>query len=173
MATVFDLKERQNLCSITRGAAICGVSRETVRKRISDAGLLPANEDENGNPLYRIADLVCCVAGAGRTKQQANVIDPAALPASERNAWYQSESRRLDLAERARQLVPVADVRAEIGASYAEFARFLETLPDVLERDASLNLEQVEAMHEALRNERQRLYEEMVAARVAASSVNA
>lgn len=90
-----------------------------------------------------------------------------------RLAYYRSELRRLDLEERARNLVPAESVRATLSEMFCHWAMFLETLPDAIERYAGMTGEQVECAHALIRAERQRLYEQVTSPREIAESGNA
>lgn len=153
---------------------ICGASRDKLRKVIGEAGLMPAGEDDAGNPMYRTYDLIvaCYLRNVRPLDAQVTTPDPAKstnpedLPAAARKAWYDSEGKRLDLLERMRQLLPAADWEREAAAIYAEFAQFFQGLPDVLERDVDLTPHQVERLIEMLDRERQRFYETITTKRM-------
>lgn len=155
--------EKAGLVSLHTGALICKVTRETLKKRIVESGIEPAGEDAAGNPLYWIVDLAIATHG-GRSgiAKGGEVSDPMKLPASQRDAWFRSEGRRLELEERAGRLGSVEEFAREFGDAARDFAQFLDTLPDVLERDANMTPEQVDVMHDTLREERQRLHDDLV-----------
>jgi hypothetical protein len=136
------------------------VSREKLRKRIVQYGLRAASADEKGHPLYWIVDLVRAVDGQPGS-ECGRAVDPSKMTAGARNAWYQSEHRRLDFEEREGTLCRVEDARREISRGVLEFASFLDSLPDVLERDAGLTADQVEGLIHSLDRERERLWQKM------------
>ena len=150
------------LFSIHRGALVCRVSRETLRKRIAANRIPPAGTDLVGNALYWIVDLVLATHRTRSEKDFSDAtVDPKALPPKERDAWYRSEQRRLNLERNAGKLCDVEEVVREFGRMTLNFAQFLDALPDILERDAQLSPGQVEVMVESIDRERQRLHDEM------------
>lgn len=152
--------------SINRAAIVAKCSRETIRKLIVEHDIQPLGK-KNGKPFYPLFDVIAAAAGKpSKGRQQANVRDPATLPASERNAFYQSEARRLDLEERAGNLIQADEARRGYEELVKEFVGFLEILPDVLERNANMSPIQVEAMIEAINIERERLYRRRVSKRL-------
>lgn len=165
MSTPTDL-QRAGLTSIQGAMLICGVSRDTIRKAIAEHNLQPAGQDGAGNPLYRIADIVRAVDARGRVGAKAGggeVVDPLKLSPGERDAWYRSEDRRIKLEKDAGKLGSVEDFKREHAKLVRIFGQFLDTLPDVMERDAMLTPDQVDVMHDRLEELRQQLYDELVA----------
>jgi hypothetical protein len=174
VASATDL-QRAGLCSIQGATHICGVTRETVRKAITENAIQAAGKDGAGNDLYRIAEIVRAVDARGTKSAKTTggeVTDPMKLPASERNSWFQSEQKRLDLEERAGNLVQKEDVAREFIALCVRIARYLDTLPDELERDAALSPEAVDVLHESIRRTRESLYADIAAKRPDAGDVD-
>lgn len=60
--------------------------------------------------------------------------------------------------EAERRLVPVEEVETEMAAIFKALGNFLETLPDILEREAGLNPAQAEALQRSIDHERARLH---------------
>lgn len=167
MAQAPDPKEPAGLCSIARAALICSCSRDAIRKRIGSANLQPVADDGRGNALYRIFDVVRAFLGVeGSEAKEGKPADPEKMSGPDRNAWYQAEGRKLDLLERMSKLVPIELWQREADTVYRELAQFLETLPDVLERDAHLDAQTVELLNESVRRYRAKLAEELIARRV-------
>ena len=133
--------DEQNVSEIGQGVLLSlstlgrelGVHRQTVAKRLSDAGIRPAGE-KGGHALWRLRDAIqaCQILTAGA------VSDPAALPPMERRAWYQSERERTALDREQGALVPVDEVREQLALVLKITSQMLETLPDRLERDGAL-----------------------------------
>jgi len=135
-----DMHGGRQLWSISSLAREFCRDRETVRKRIAAACVQPAGQ-RSGHPVFLLADVAATLVyghGAG------DGFDPRQLAPSDRNLWFQSENRRIDLEMKCRQLIPAEECRAE----FAEFAmthlQFVVTLPDQLERDMGLTPEQVD-----------------------------
>ena len=77
------------------------------------------------------------------------VVDPRDLPPMERRAFYQSENERLKVEQSLGTLVPAAEVEADYADLVKTVVQFMDTLPDVLERDCSLSPPQVIKVQEA------------------------
>lgn len=163
MAAPTDLS-RIGQTGIQGAAQMLGVSRELVRKVIAENNIQPSGEDPQGNPLYRVVDIVRAVDARGTKgakKADGEVTDPTKLSGTERDRWYASENKRLDLELRLGRLCDRDDVERQFVGLCIRFARFLDTLPDELERDAAMTAEQVEAMHESVRRQRSALHDEI------------
>lgn len=145
--------------SVSRLATPFGVSRATVTARLQQAGVVPSAV-QAGNPVYRLRDAASAIVGKVTLEGDA-AIDPRALPPVPRNAWYQSELRRVEFEKQCGQLIPAQDFEREIARMAKGIARFLDTLPDVLERDAGLDGGQVEYLEEILARERLELYKQL------------
>jgi len=157
MGELLNQRERLRLVSISRAAELLCMDRKTVSKRIADANIAPAGM-RDGYPVYE-GRRVCeaCLLPQGATDGEGS-IDPRNLKPMDRRAWYQSERERMAVEAEARQLIPAIEVHAEMAEMARGFVQFLDTLPDVLERRVHLRPEQIEAMHEQITVERQRLY---------------
>lgn len=123
------------LVSISTIAREFGMARETVAKRLDQAGVKPAGQ-ARGFPAYRIAEaakaiLATATASAGES-------DPESLPPFERKAWYSGESERLKVAVEKRHLVPSEELEAQLAAVIKRTVQMLATLPDRLERNCGL-----------------------------------
>lgn len=154
------LEDRQLSLSIRRLSDEFGIARETISKRLRESNVQSCGE-RNGFPVYRLRD-ACPAILTGAVYDEAGVLDPKTLPPDKRNAWYQSENRRLEFEMSAKQLIPAAEHEANLADMAKNLVQFLVTLPDVLERDANLSPEQVERMHSTIDNQRQALYEKIV-----------
>jgi len=157
MGELLNQRERLRLVSISRAAELLCMDRKTVSKRIADANIAPAGM-RDGYPVYE-GRRVCeaCLLPQGATDGEGS-IDPRNLKPMDRRAWYQSERERMAVEAEARQLIPAIEVHAEMAEMARGFVQFLDTLPDVLERRVHLRPEQIEAMHDQITIERQRLY---------------
>jgi hypothetical protein len=159
MGGVTRLDERIATFSVRRLAAEFGLSRETVSRRLADGNVRSTGE-RSGHPVYRLRD-ACPALLSGAVVDANGVLDPTTLPPERRNAWYMSENRRVELDMTMRRLIPVGEVEAQFSELAKGFIKFLQTLADQLERDASLTPEQVDAMNESIARQRQQLYEQM------------
>lgn len=138
--------------NITRIADAFGLNRGTVRGRLRGAGVLPAGQ-KNGVSVYALKDvgpaLFAEVSVAGGT-------DPDELHPKDRKDWYQSENERVKLEKEMRALVPVEEVHREMSRLAKSVASALDSLPDMLERDAGLPpdaIDLVEGITDTLREQ--------------------
>ena len=152
------------LMSISRLANEFGMARETVAKRLSQCGVRPSGL-RNGYPVYRVKDAALALF----VRADYGIGDPSALPADKRNTWYQSENRRMKFELCAQQLIPAEQYDASIVAWTNDIAQFLETLPDHLEHDVALNIEQVQRMRDEINRTRESLCKTVTARELAAS----
>jgi hypothetical protein len=163
MSQILSLDDRFVRLSIARLAESFGMSRTTVAARLAMYGVQPDGR-RNGYPVYRLKDAAGALVGSTGADAEGN-LDPRFLPPQQRNAWYQSEARRLDVEMTTGQLVPAAEHEADLADMTKEFVQFLETLPDVMERDCGLAPEQVCAMSESVDRTRESFYQRIVASR--------
>ena len=154
-------QERNITLSIRRLADEFAMARETVSKRLAEYSVAPCGR-RHGHPVYRLRDAAPAIVGVGITDEDGNR-DPRMLPPEKRNAYYQSELRRLEFEMETGQLVPAAQHEAAVADLARDVVQFLTTLPDELERDAGLTPEQIEAMHASIDRSRQGLYETLTA----------
>ena len=129
---VASLGARQLDLSIRRLSEEFGMARETIQKRLTEAGVAPSGR-RAGHPVYRLRDV--CPALFVPTVDADGLIDPAKLKPPDRRAWYQSENERLKFEQEMGQLILAAEVHAEFAAVAKIVVRTLETLPDIVERD--------------------------------------
>lgn len=80
-------------------------------------------------------------------------VDPESLNPGERKSWYEGEARRRELAEKARELIPVAEVEQAVATAYAAIAQGIRAIPDNLERRHGIDPAVAERVEEALHAE--------------------
>lgn len=131
------------------------MDRRTVAKRIRDSGIPPAGT-RNGYDVYQLARVAPALLGF--IAADATVVDPRDLPPIERRAYYQSENERLEAEQTLGLLVPAAEVEADYADLVKTVVQFMETLPDVLERDCSLAPENVMRVQAACDQVRMQMY---------------
>lgn len=144
------------LCSISQLATEFGMTRETVAKRIADAGVAASGE-RSGYPVYRLKSVLpalLVLTADGR-------VDPEKLDPFRRKAHYQAEAERLDLERQAGDLIPRIEVEREQARVFTSIAQRLEVLTDVVERDCGMTSEQIVRLEKAVNEMRQTLYEEL------------
>ena len=135
--------------SISQLSAEVGQTRETIRKRLADAGVKSASK-ARGHALYRLRDaLRALLTGANA--------DPDQLDPYRRKAFIQGDQAKLRLAVDRGELVRVPDLEQVYAATMKPIALMLDTLPDILERDAGLNAQQVARVEKAIDDLREQL----------------
>jgi hypothetical protein len=84
--------------------------------------------------------------------------DPDRASPKDRKDWFDSEFRRRQLQERDAELIPAAEVERGLADLVSQVVRTLDTLGDVLERDAGITGEAVERVHRVTDAARDELY---------------
>lgn len=125
MENLFDLK-----LNINQIAEITGMHRQTVSQRV--AALTPSAGSNSKLKLYPLADLIRLGLQEKRT---ANV---DAMSPNDRRAFWQAENERLKYERETGELIPAYEVAQEMSILAKAVVQQLETLPDILERDAGL-----------------------------------
>lgn len=147
------------LVSVTDIAHAFGRSRETVARRLADLRV-PAAGKRRGGPVYSLRDAVRAMLEADAER------DPF-----RRKADLQAEAIALQLSVKRGELIHVDDVREAYAAALKPVRLALETLPDMLERDAGLTPAQVARAERAIDEARDRLHADVLkVARVRAGS---
>ncbi|TAA42478.1 MULTISPECIES: DUF1441 family protein [Pseudoxanthomonas] len=148
--------------SIARLADEFRMDRRTATKRIREAGVAPLGK-RGGHDVYRLADVApALVDPLPSPAGDEGVIDPHNLPPPDRLKWFQSENERLKLESSMGLLVPALEVEARFAELVKTLVMFMDTLPDVLERDVALSPKQVQAVQESCDRVRQEMYERVV-----------
>lgn len=150
---VTDFQDRF-LFSLSQLSTAFGPARETVAKRLMEAGIAPRGK-RRGHDVYHIGDVVPAIL-LGDVQAFDGVRDPENLPPKERLDFYRSENEKMKLEREQGVLVP----RGQHEQALADLAKILiqtmETLSDSLERRQRLPqavLEQVETEIDAVREE--------------------
>ncbi|AFF24650.1 DUF1441 family protein [Pasteurella multocida] len=125
MDNLFDIK-----LNINQIAELVGMHRQTVSQRL--AGLTPASGSNSKLKLYLLSDLI----RSGLSEKMS--IDVDSLVPVDRKAFWQAENERLKYERETGQLIPAFEVAQEMSAFAKATVQTLETLPDILERDAGL-----------------------------------
>lgn len=120
--------------NISQIAELFEMDRATVRKRLKAAGVEPVASRQGVN-LYPSAE----TAAAMFAPTHRPAVDPDDMTPQDRKAWFESESRRRDLEERDRQLLPRGEVVRTLTLTVATLADSMRALPDRLEREAGID----------------------------------
>ncbi len=130
-----------------------GLARETVSRRLSDAGVASAGE-RRGHPVYKVGAAARAIL-LSQQKSFSSISDPDSLAPKDRLDHFRSENERIKLEKETGLLVHVEDARAQMAEIAKTGLQILETLPDILERDFQLDADIIEALEakiDALRN---------------------
>lgn len=140
--------------NLTRLADAFGLHRDTVRKRLTTAGIVPTGI-RKGAPVYALKDAGPALFGETFAGEAG---DPDQLMPQDRKAWYQSENERVKLEVELRQLLAADEVHREMSRLAKAVTTTLDSLPDILERDCSLSPESVERVQETIDALREQMY---------------
>lgn len=157
-----DRLEFQPGWSISRLATEFGIDRRTATRRLEKAGVQPSGK-RSGHVVYNLRDAAPALVDMAAVQLGGDGgMDPRDLPPMERRAYYQSENERLKVETTTGQLVPAAEVEADMAKLVKILVTMLATLPDVLERDCALSAAQVVRVQEACDEVRQAMYEAVI-----------
>jgi len=112
----------------------------------------------NGHAVYSLKDAGAAVF-RGDVSSNQSLVDPSEMAPPDRDKWFSSELKRLDLEREMKRLIPVDEMRKGISDVFKRIATTLDTMTDVIERDVGLNAEQIESMQRILRSQRESLFE--------------
>ncbi|WP_311949262.1 DUF1441 family protein [Halomonas piscis] len=157
MAEINRLEDAYNW-NITRLADAFNLDRGTVRRRLREAGVVPAGL-RNGANVYALKDAGPALFGEmfGGSGQ-----DTDELPPQDRKAWYQSENERVKLELELRNLVHAEEAHREMSRLAKAVASGLDSLADMLERDAGLPPEAIEMVEQVTDNLREQMYQSVM-----------
>lgn len=155
MSKVVPLSQGTHL-SISALSTEFGMTRETVRKRLADAGVA-ASGKRASYPVFRLKDVLSALTGGGNTD------DPGGMDPYKRKAYYQAEHEKLQLQVARRELIPRIESEQEMAAMFKITAECFDTLPDVLERDCGLSPLVLVSLEDQLDKAREQLYQRLVA----------
>jgi hypothetical protein len=157
VAEINRLEEAYNW-NITRLADAFDLDRGTVRRRLREAGIVPAGS-RNGANVYALKDAGPALFGDSVNYGSA---DPDELSPQDRKAWYQSENERVKLEQEMRNLVPVEEAHREMSRLAKAVASGLDSLADMLERDAGLPPEAIEMVEKTTDALREQMYQAII-----------
>lgn len=138
--------------SISTLASEFGVSRETAAKRLAQANVQPAGT-RGGYSVYRVGPAARAILGA----DGGSTDDPDKMRPTDRRAHYQALNEKLQYETECGELILATEVRFEMSMLATTVVRFLETLPDVVERDTRCDQAVVEYLIRKVREVRSEL----------------
>lgn len=140
MAEVRDLSDAFSW-PLSRLADCFGMHRQTLTKRVREAGLRPSGT-HRGNPIYSIQEVAEALYSPGVADSQ----DPDSMNPQDRKAWYDSEKTKRSLEEKDRLLIPCEQVEEVIATGISALAQGLRSLPDTVERRTGCSPEVIAAI---------------------------
>lgn len=142
--------------SIQQAAEEFGHDRKTIAKRIRELGIQPDGKRQ-GYDVFRLRALL-----AIERATESGKIDPDKLGPFERNAFYKSETERIELGERIGSLLRREDVEQEWARVLRLAAQDLEVVVDEIERDVGAPGPVIEKLEQKLDEMRERLFQRIV-----------
>lgn len=109
-----------------------GLARETVSKRLMDAGVQPSGE-RRGYPVYSVKEAAMAILMPQSSGGSASMTDPEKMGPSDRRHHYAAENDRIKFEREMGQLVSIDDAREQMAEIVKVTDTFLEMLPDKFE----------------------------------------
>jgi hypothetical protein len=131
--------------NITRIAEAFNFSRDTVRKRLREAGVRPSGK-RSGHPIYPLEDAARALFDDEARTDIPDFQDPDKMPPKARKEWWQSENERVKFMTDAKQLIPETEHRQDLYDGFSQVVSFFENLPDKMERTGLFTPEQLELL---------------------------
>lgn len=158
MASVTPITDAYNW-NLTRISEAFGLSRDTVRKRLREAGVQPA--DKRGNaPVYRLSDVGPALFANEMTMNSEYT--PDKMAPKDRKEWFQSENERVKFQTNVGDLIPVGQHRDDLAFVFKKVGSFFDSLPDKMERQRMFTPEQLVALERAGDDLREMLYQQLI-----------
>lgn len=145
--------------NLTRLAEALGLSRDTVRKRLRDAGVKPVSKQGNA-PVYQLAEAAEAVFRPSQVVV-SDLHDPSKMAPKDRKDWFQSETERLKVQTDQGLLIPEQDYRLDLYTVLSDVVSFFENLPDKMERTGLFDPGQLELLEKEGDVYREQLYERL------------
>lgn len=124
------------------GAVMARLLNLTERRlqQLAKEGIVP----KAGRGMYPLASTVrAYVSYLQQSEGAEGELDPDKLKPFMRKAHYQAEKEKLSLAQERGELIPRIEVEMEFGRVAKIVTQALESLPDILERDAGATPPQI------------------------------
>lgn len=147
MAEITNLNEAYHW-NLTRISEAFGLHRDTVRKRLKEAGVSPASKRGNAD-LYALDKVGPALFGGSTTPGTKLEYTPEELWPKDRKEWFQSENERLKFQENIGELIPVHEHRESLLKTIKATVSFFESLSDKMERRRSFTPDQLEELDTA------------------------
>lgn len=137
-----------------------GMDRRALTRKLQ--GLTPAESIAKGartEHRYRLADVVAHLIA--RATPERSAADPDQMTPKDRLDHFRAERERTKHMEEAGQLIRAADYERALSSALKIVAVTLESLPDVLERDAGIDGAAVERCQIVIDRVREDLYRQL------------
>jgi len=127
------------------------VARETVAKKLREAGVRPSGK-RGGYDVYRLMDAAPAILDVGAGPDGENRIpDPSKMSPTDQRAWWQAKNEHLKFLQAEGQLVPKGEVHAQFAMIAKINQRNWLTLADVTERDTRCDPKVIEYLRKRAR----------------------
>lgn len=143
--------------NITRIAEAFNFSRDTVRKRLREAGVR-ASGKRQGSAVYSLSDVGPALFESESRSEIPDLQNPDVMPPKARKEWYQSENERVKFMTDAKQLIPEHEHRQDLYDGFSKVVSFFENLPDKMERTGLFTPGQLELLETEGDHFRSQLY---------------
>jgi hypothetical protein len=154
-ATVAELADSDVLASLSAYARAFGTDRETLRRRLLEAGVEQYAE-RGGHKLYKLREVYLAWSLASGA-----AVNPENLSPFNRRAWYQAELDRLRLEQTRGEVIPRLEVEQEIAGVLKIAAETFDTLPDIVERDCGATPQQVARIEQVCDRAREEMHKRL------------
>lgn len=152
----FDEDCRWNISAL---ASASGLHRDTVRKRLGEAGINPVGKKKNA-PVYDTAEAMQAIF-AQQTVAVGDQLDPNKLDPKGRLDWFKSETERVKFQREVKELIPNGEARDGLAEVLKRVGSFFDSLPDKMERKRLFTREQLEDLENTCDIFRNQLYQEL------------
>lgn len=132
---VTDFQDRF-LFSLSQLSSAFGPARETIGKRLREAGVLPQGK-RRGHDVYHIGAAAQAILAADVPSFEG-VDDPDKLAPKDRLDWYKGQNEKIKFEREVKLVIPQDEVSREFAQVVKLCVRTMETLPDILERKCHL-----------------------------------
>jgi hypothetical protein len=151
---VANLADSDIVGSLSAYARAFGTDRETLRRRLLEAGVEPYAE-RGGHKIYKLREVYLAWTSAN------GAINPENLSPFNRRAWYQAELDRLRLERDRGDVIPRLEVEQEIAGVLKIAAETFDTLPDIVERDCGATPQQVARIEQVCDRTREEMHKRL------------
>ncbi len=147
--------------NLTRIAEAFDLHRDTVRKRLREAGIKPVGK-KSGYPVYRLGEAAPVLFSNENTHGNAGAYKVEDLGPKDKKEHYQSENERLKFQTATGDLIPRAQHREDLAQTLKAVVAYFESLPDKMERRRVFSPEQLIELERATDDFRAQLHDMLI-----------